>query len=382
MKLVKTDLASRGGDFAAATIFSWTLALSLIALLVQQAGIWNVLANTRLLDLLIEGGIIRYHDGHLGLVDGLDSLETYLNSQDPIDYRLFGLAAIIYFVYWSVKAFQFHGIARFVGIEGRRGPHVRAWIYGDGMARFIPFRFGEAAAITLIEAQGGDGVRVRQAFRIKEFLVIVFEILLFLFFGLWVTNYSLWIAQNVWAGLIFAAAFLISRRAGLLDWGPDGFWRAQAKTCAALAERPATFAKLGFLSSLAMLLDDVTPFVCAMAFTGTHVILNVSFFVIQSGVVAGYIAKRFPLTPHGIGQFEWAFAMALYYSGVGFPEAATIALIDSAVRHGTGIVMFLVVTFWYGVETDFSTVFRRYIGGAETVQAAEPILHTVGGVAS
>ena len=78
----------------------------------------------------------------------------------------------------------------------------------------------------------------------------------------------------------------------------------------------------------------------------------------------GYIARRFPITPQGIGQWEWGFAAALYVSGVGFPEAATIALLDSALRHSTGLVVFLVITLRYGVKTNFQRVLARYMGTA------------------
>ena len=117
-----------------------------------------------------------------------------------------------------------------------------------------------------------------------------------------------------------------------------------------------------------MLLDDVTPFVIAMAFTGDHVILGVPFLIIQSGVVAGYIAKRFPITPGGIGQWEWAFTLALTASGFGFPEAASIALLDLALRYGTGTVVFLIVTLGYGVETSFAKVLGRYTRGADATE--------------
>lgn len=350
----------RGGVFASFSL-SHLIAILLLAGLVYQAGIWNILANTRLLDPLIEGGVIRYHDGNIGLVDGVADQEHYLKSQDPIDYRLVGLAALIYFLYWAVKGVQFHGVARFVGLKGTCGQHARAWLYGQGVARFFPLRFGDTATGMALEGQGEDPEPVRQTFAVMATLVVIFEILLFWVFGLWVTSYSVWFIQSFCAIGILGVAWFFARKTKLLE---SVSWKSQRSAYRALAEKPATLAKLGFLSSLSMLLDDLTPFVIAMAFTGNFVILNVSFFVIQSGVVAGYIARRISITPHGIGQFEWAFALALYFSGVGFPEAATIALLDMVLRHGTGFIVHMAIVLWYGVETNLKTTMDRFCGTA------------------
>ena len=147
-ELAEGQGSNRFRDAFASFALSYGLAIFLLAALVFQAGIWNILANTRLLDPLIEVGIIRYHDGNLGIVDGVNDQQSYLLSQDPIDYRLVLLAALIYFAYWGFKAIKFHGVARFAGLKGSVGQHSRAWLYGEGMGVFFPHRFGEAS-ITL-----------------------------------------------------------------------------------------------------------------------------------------------------------------------------------------------------------------------------------------
>lgn len=366
---VSTPGGRRLGEVISSFALSYGVCIFLIGSLIYFGGIWNILANTRLLDPLIEGGVIRYHDGNLGAVDGIDSQKTYLLSQDPIDYRLVLVAAAIYFFYWGFRGIMFHGAARFVGLKGSAGQHSRAWLYGEGMGRFFPYRFGDASTASQLEANGEDPTKVRQTFSVVEFLTIVFQIGIFWIFGLLVTNYQIWAAQTFWALVICGASYLFLRGTGLLPWGPNGPWQTLKGVYRALANKPATFARLGFIAALVMLLDDLTPYVMAMAFTGDHVILNVPFFVIQSGVVAGYIASRFPITPLAIGQWEWAFAAALYVSGVGFPEAATIALLDSALRHSTGFIVFLVVTLRYGVQTNLGRVLQRYLGRAEAPAA-------------
>ncbi|MFQ5542175.1 MAG: hypothetical protein ACE5E2_05040, partial [Candidatus Binatia bacterium] len=43
----------------------------LLAALVYFAQIWEVLANTRLLDFLIRVGVIKYHDKMVGFIEGV-----------------------------------------------------------------------------------------------------------------------------------------------------------------------------------------------------------------------------------------------------------------------------------------------------------------------
>ena len=79
------------------------------------------------------------------------------------------------------------------------------------------------------------------------------------------------------------------------------------------------------------------------------------------GVVAGYIARQVPITPGGIGQWEWGFAAALYMGGVGLPEVATIAILESLMRHGTGVLLFGFVTLWKRSRTSIQDVVPRVL---------------------
>ncbi|MCK5652962.1 MAG: hypothetical protein KAJ42_16350, partial [Gemmatimonadetes bacterium] len=90
--------------FVGSYVISYILVLLLLGGLVYFAGVWNVLANTRLLDVFISSGIIGYHDLHLGIVEGVPDHKFFLYSQDPIDWRLVGVVAAFYFLFWGIKA--------------------------------------------------------------------------------------------------------------------------------------------------------------------------------------------------------------------------------------------------------------------------------------
>lgn len=347
----------RGGDFIKSLTLSYLVGALLLGALVYFAGVWKVLANTRLLDVLISGGIVRQHDEQLGFVDGLPDPELFLLTQDAIDWRLVGGVVALYFLFWGIKSLQFHRISRFMGMSGSLSQHTGAYLYGSGLSILWPFRLGNAAVVASCTARAESATRAGAAIYAAEVFVL-FEVFVFGLIGLGLNGWTTWLGELFWAVVIAVTAFLVVRRAR-----PGGVWipgRASSEDRKMLirrfAESPSTLATIAALSLMAFLIDDVTPYLMSQAFTNDFVILNVPFAVIQMGVVAGYIARQISITPGGIGQFEWGFAAALVMAGVGLPEAATIALLESAVRHGTGLFLFGAVILWKGAHTNMRKV--------------------------
>jgi hypothetical protein len=83
--------------------------------------------------------------------------------------------------------------------------------------------------------------------------------------------------------------------------------------------------------------------------------------MLMMALVGGYIARLVPLTPGGIGQFEWGFAGALYLAGADLPGVVTIVLFHTVVRYVFGTLLFGIVTVGFRVPTSFGealTLFR------------------------
>src|SRR5262245_54396513 len=97
---------------------SYLLGFASLGVLIWASGIWNFLANTRLLDLLIKGGVVALRDDQPGFILGVPDLSYYVKSQDPIDWPLIFVAIGIFLVFWWIKAVQYHGFARFSGVPG------------------------------------------------------------------------------------------------------------------------------------------------------------------------------------------------------------------------------------------------------------------------
>jgi uncharacterized membrane protein YbhN (UPF0104 family) len=332
--------------------FSYGLGLLLLGLLIWSSGIWNFLANTRLLSVLIDSGVVSYHDAQTGLIRGVPDLKYFLKSQDPIKWGLVEGAAFLFLIFWLIKAAQFHGFCEFVGIRGTFTQHARAYLEGIGVNRLLPFNQGLVRMAKFMEGQGADIEKVTQAAFLGELFVVI-EIVVYAAYGPYGLGWSVWLAQIFWSLVILGLCYLMAR--------PNRFypepsivplqWGEVTQTFKALARKPMTFSKLTILSLLAFGLEDIAAYMIAMAFTSTHVILNVNFSILLMAIVASYIARLIPLTPGGVGQFEWGFAAGLYLGGVGWPECVTIACLDNFVRYVSGSLLWAWV---YILRVDYS----------------------------
>ncbi len=253
----------------------------------------------------------------------------------------------------------------------RLGQHSRAFFYGVGLNILCPFRLGNGGIVSSCEAQGEDPGLAGTAVYTQEMFVL-FEVAVFALLGLALNGWSTWLGELLWALIILTVAYFLTRPAligGILIPG-QAAGPVRRAIFRRLFEDPKVLMTLVIFSLLAFLIDDITPYLISQAFTTDFVILNVAFPVIQMGVVAGYIARQVPLTPGGIGQWEWGFAGALYMGGVGLPEAATIALLESLMRHGTGVLMFGAVTLLKGSKTSMREVLPKVLWPAGTVPGA------------
>ena len=254
---------SRTGDLVGSFALSYLVAALLLVALVYFGNVWEVMANSRFLDFLIRVGIIKYHDKNIGFVEGVPDHKFYLKSQLPIDWLLIALAAGLFIVFWLVKSLQFHGTARFFGISGSLGQHMRAYLYGLGVSRFFPFDLGDVATVEALGGQGHPRDRAATVVFTGK-LLIIFQIVVFGLVGLLASGWTPWLAQVFWSLVIFGVLFLWLR-------GTQGVrqhqWLADAaNTVRSLVAAPRVLIKLCALALLAFLIEDVVVYVIANAF--------------------------------------------------------------------------------------------------------------------
>lgn len=332
--------------FSIAVIFGWALAIACFVWMLIQADPWNVLANTRVLDLFVSLGIIQYSDQQLGIIEGLPELELWVRSQDPVEVWLLLAGLALYLAYWLVEARRFRASLELVGATVPRRKADRAFLFGAGYGRFLPFRVRDAAIELALEPSPHDREphapvdphHLRQGVAVFEHSVLLFQIGLFAIVGFIIQGFAATVNQALPGLIILGAAFLAVRKTGLMSptWFKDFVHNSRH-----LLRSPRAWSHVASWAVLSMLLDDIAPYLFAQALTSTHVIMGIPFITIQGAVLSGYIATRLRITPKGIGQYELAFAMSLNFAGVGMPEAVTIALVDSAARHLIGIIISL-----------------------------------------
>ena len=333
-------------------IFSYVLAALLLGSLLWASGIWNFLANTRLLDLFIRAGVVEYHDAQTGFIRGVPDLKYFLKSQDPVKWGLIELAGLIFLFFWLIKAAQFHAIARFCGVSGTFTQHARAYLEGIGVNRLLPYNAGNTRMAATFQAQGAPRSRIAQALFLSETFT-VFEIVVFAVVGLFVVGWTMWLGQLFWPLVIFGLCYFLvrSKEPGGTHGLVPGGWTEIRRSFRALGQRPIELARISVLSLLAFGMEDIAAYLIAMGFSSDHVIMHVDFSVLLMAIVGGYIARLIPVTPGGIGQFEWGFAAALYVGGLGFPECVAIAVLDNFIRYVSGT---LLLGWVYILRVDYS----------------------------
>lgn len=362
---------------------SWLIGFVLLGGLIYFGGIWNLLANTRILDLLIEGGIIQYTDVNAGFIKGVGQHTDYLKSQDPISWSLVLLVIGLFVLFWAIKALQFHHILGYHGVKGSLRQHARAYLYGLSYKKLMPFKIGDTATVAALKAEGVELNRAYSAVFLFN-LFILFNIVFFALIGLFVIGWSTWLVQILVALVIFSITYFWVRRAKSEPnpYNTLSFWAATNIHFNALLQKPLRFFTLALLSIITFLIEDIAAYLLAMAFSGKYVILHIDFSLLLMGMVGGYITRLIRVTPGGIGQFELGFAVILYLGGLGLPEAVTIAILYSVFRYITLGFVYLIVWAISSVK-NYSSLVQQLIheplpkelspSTSQTIDALNPI---------
>jgi uncharacterized membrane protein YbhN (UPF0104 family) len=368
-------LRERGRGLFGPFALAWLIAIALIVQLVRAGGFWQVAANTRVLDFLGRAGLIRLTDSDIGsFFGGVPDAKYYVQSNDYIDWIVVAVAVGVFVLVWALKALQFHSLARFCGVRGTFEQHARAYFYGHAINRIFPFNTGNVASAAVLEGQGQSLRRGSQVVYLAQ-LFLAFEILVFALYGLLAQGYTKWLGEIGWPVAILAFAYLLTRARGRfassLSLREHAAYARQA--IGALATDRWLLTKLAALSVVAFFGVEMTVYLITQAFTTTYVILNIRFEVIVMAVVGGYLARFVIVTPGGLGQWEWGFAMPLYVGGMGMPEAASAALLMTAIRYMSGGLFFLLMMLIRGVETNLGRVLELFRDGPAPEETSSPI---------
>ena len=332
----------------------WSLALSylvagvLLVTLVWAGGLWNLLANSRILDLLMRSGVIAFTDADQGFYKGVPDAEYFVASQDPIDWGLLLLTVVLLLVAYVLRGVRFDALVRFSGGNASRLPPVRSYLRGYATGAFTPYGHGRVAMASGLPggARGAVAVRASTLMRFLDVLVLV----IFTFIGLITLSWSTALGQLVYAAVILGVAYFLVRPRRDERTGSRGLFATVGDAASTLAQEPPMLIRSVVVSGVAFLLEVIGVYALSQAFSSTNVILNVDLPVVLMAVVAGYLASFVEVTPGGFGQFEWGMATALYIGGLGIPEAVTLPVLYAIVRYVLAGAMSLAFRFALPVQ--------------------------------
>jgi uncharacterized membrane protein YbhN (UPF0104 family) len=362
--LSRLRIARSDRDVFVSFSVAYLLGIAALVGLVIAGGFWRVIADSRALAALISAGVIPLSEDDPGLGGGVPSVQLWIASQEPVTWGLVTLAAALFIVVAVLKGVQFHAIARFQGVEGATGQHLRAYLYGNGIGRILPFRAGEAAWAAALEAQSGaDLSRAARVIAIfKGFLI--FELVVFSIIGLLLSDILAWATSLVPPLLMLGAAWLLMRAFSPDPRGLAAKTRDMAAFVGELWHEPHTMVRLVLLSLSAFFLVEFASYIVPQAFATPVVqiiqdelrLVVVTPSVVIMAVVGGYVARLVPVTPGGVGQFEWGVTLVLLVNGLPLTSAVIVALLISAVRYAAGLVLFMGMMLSYGIETSLRRV--------------------------
>ena len=338
----------------AALALPWVACITLLSFLAMAGGLWNLVANTRVLNLMIEGGVVRFHDKQIGPIDGVPELKYFIASQDPIAWPLVGLALLCMAIFWTLKGLQLGHLIGKAGGDTSALDTFRLYFNSQARDRWLPMRAGDQVIASELAASGASE-QVQSASVDNVRLMAVAELAFFSIVSLAFLGWTDWLEQAFWGLFVFLVAYWATRSAS--GWGMAiDYSGAVQRAFRPMTDKPLVFLGIFALSAVAFFAEHVGIYLLSQAFTSTNVIINIAFPVFLMALVAGNIARLIPFTPGGLGQFEWGFAMAIYFSGTGMPEAVTIAIMFAVLRYLGGALFGLLIGARHEVKTSFSSI--------------------------
>lgn len=324
----------------ASTTLAWLVAAALLAGLVWAGGLWNQLANSRVLDLLMRSGVVAFTDADQGFYKGVPETKYYVASQDPVDWGMLAVTVAVLVGVMVLRGLGFAAVARFLGAVVARSAAATAYVRGLASGAFRPFGLGRASMATSLEELGVMRRTANGSLVLVRFVHLC-TLAVFTAIGLITLSWSTALGQLVWPVGIVAVAYFLVRpaRSDPTAARPfDGFGQAAS----ILAQEPSSFARIAVLHLIAFFGEVIAVYTLSQSFTSANVILNIDFQIVLMAVVAAHVASYVDVTPGGLGQFEWGMAMALYIGGTGMPESVTIPLLYAVLRYAVLGVTYLV----------------------------------------
>lgn len=361
MGATRMDTKSTAERVVTSLALPWLVSITLLGFLAVAGGLWNLVANSRVLNLMIEGGVVRFHDKQIGPIDGVPELKYFIASQDPIAWPLLALALVCMACFWLLKGLQLGHLIKKASGSADVVDSLRLYSRSQARDRWLPMRAGDQVIAAELASEN-QSAQVQSATVDNVRFIAVCELAFFSVVSLLFLGWTGWLEQAFWGLLILLLAYWVSRPSDSWEAAID-YSGAAKRAFRPMTDQPLVFLGIFAMSALAFFAEHVGVYLLSQAFTSTNVIINIEFPVFLMALVAGNIARLVPVTPGGLGQFEWGFAMAVYISGTGMPEAVTIAILFALLRYVGGGLFGLLIGARRGSRDKFSDTATAVMNG-------------------
>ena len=319
-----------------------------------RQGILEMFANFRLLDELVDMGIVRAADVGSGLLTvDLDLI--------GISNRSFGLGPFFVALTLVALSLLLRGIrqrllASHFGFPHSGNGQVASYFFGRGMNLFFPFGPGDLAIARALDGGAGTSeaaasvVFYNRAFELLAILVVLLVGLVYLGWGGAVT-------ALLWTVFLVAATVSLTRPLGWSGKAASRFnifaniWaafngRALLQGLGRLLSHPGFLLGLLVLSVVTLLAEIVGYWSIKQAFSSPmddYVLMkNLRFLDFTIVIAVANITRIVPYTFASLGIYETASVVMFWVFGEGFLSGTTIALLDSMLINTLTFIFFIV----------------------------------------
>ena len=318
-----------------------------------RSGILEMAANFRILDELVDLGIVQAADVGSGILKvDLDLV--------AVSDRKFGSAALwlsiaLVFLSLLLRSIRQRVLCGYAGLPADVRGQMSSYFYGRGMNLFFPFGPGDSGVVRALVRSGGSEQAATVAVSHGRVLELV-GIIVVLVPGLLYLGWGGAVGTLLWTTVLVTAVVSLTRPLGWRESGrPHSnplrhVWEAFGGTALrqALGElmaAPSRLLALLALSVVALLLEVGAYWFIKQAFSSPmddYVLMKdipvIPFTVV--GVVAA-LTRIIPYTFASFGVYEIVAILMFRIFGEGYLSATTVALLESLLLNTATLVLFV-----------------------------------------
>ena len=277
-----------------------------------------------ILSFLLAGGILAFM-----LIRVWDDLESALNYIIPI-YCI--PAVIICLTAWIMRGFRYKVILKNIDLKVPVLFSTACIFISQTVNLIVPARLGDLIRIVLLKHEFTATVsQGLSSLVVERFFDIITVAILGLIAVIFVLNVPSWLITLLALTLLLCIFFfLILIFTGRIESGNKyiSYLLTMMAEIRNASLTPVSALIIG-LSSVVIWIQD--SLICASVSLMFR--QEIPFFVIILAIVAGNLVKAVPLTPGGIGTYEFALAVVFELAGISPASAALIAVVDHFIKN-------------------------------------------------